>query len=59
MRDDQQKLQATQKQGAKREQKDLEQRHQLKAPSRQGHARKESGQGVVRRRDGEADTAGR
>lgn len=59
MRDDQQKLQATQKQGAKDERKDLEDRHQLKAPSKQGHARKEAGQGNVRRRDGEADTAGR
>lgn len=59
MRDDEQKRRATQKEGAKDEQKDLEDRHQAQSPSRQGHARKEAGQGVVRRRDGGPDTAGR
>lgn len=59
MRDDEQKLRAIQKEGVKRGQKDLEGRHQLQSPSKQGHARKEAGQGVVRRRDGHTDTAGR
>lgn len=50
MRPDRQKLQATQKEGGKREQKDLENRRQPQSASKQGHARKESGQGQVRRR---------
>ena len=56
MRPDKPKLQSTQKEGAKREQKDLENRNQLKTPSKQGHVREESGQDVVRRQSGEDDT---
>lgn len=51
MRPDKQKLRATQKEGAKDEQKDLENRRQPQAQSKQGHHDKEAGQGLVRRRD--------
>ena len=52
MRADQQKLRATQKSGMKDEAKDLENDRQLKAKSKQGHEREKSGQGLVRRKDG-------
>lgn len=55
MRPDKQKLQATQKEGAKDEARDLEHRGQLKAPSKQGHKQQEAGQDVVRRQSGEDD----
>lgn len=55
MRPDKQKLQATQKEGAKDEQKDLENRRQPQAASKRGHHEQHAGQGVVRRRDGESD----
>lgn len=58
MRPDQQKLRATQKEGAKDEQKDIENRHQPQAASKQGHQAEEAGQGVVRRRDGSDDEKG-
>jgi hypothetical protein len=51
MRIDNAKATATQKQGAKREQKDLESPRQLKANSKRGHQEKASGQGLVRRRE--------
>lgn len=56
MRPDKPKLRATQKEGAKDARKDLENRRQPQAASKQGHARKESGQGSVRRRDSEGET---
>ena len=56
MRPDLPKQRATQKEGTKDEQKDLEHRGQLQAESKQGHPRKESGQDVVRRQSGEDDT---
>ena len=51
MRIDNAKATATQKQGAKREQKDLEGPRQLKASSKGGHQEKAAGQGLVRRRE--------
>lgn len=51
MRPDQQKLNATQKEGTKTEQKDLENRRQPESIGKQGHHKQESGQGLVRRRD--------
>jgi len=51
MRIDHAKATATQKEGAKREQKDLESPRQLKASSKRGHQDKASGQGLVRRRE--------
>ena len=56
MRPDLPKERATQKSGAKDERKDLEAPQQLRAASKQGHHRKESGQDHVRRRSGEDDT---
>ena len=52
MRPDKQKLQATQKEGAKDEPKDLENRRQPRAASKRGHHDHEAGQGAVKRRDG-------
>lgn len=51
MRPDQQKLNAQQKEGAKTERKDLENRRQLTSPGKRGHHNQESGQGLVRQRD--------
>jgi hypothetical protein len=51
MRSDKQKSQAQQKEGGKRERKDLEDRRQPRAASRQDQEPRESGQGPVRRRD--------
>jgi hypothetical protein len=51
MRIDNAKTTATQKQSAKRGQKDLESPRQLKASSKRGHQEKASGQGLVRRRE--------
>jgi hypothetical protein len=56
MRPDIPKSRATQKSGAKDQQKDLEAPQQLRADSKQGHRREESGQDRVRRRSGEDDT---
>lgn len=54
MRTDTPKARATHKEGAKREQKDVENRRQPKAASKQGHETAKSGQGLVRRQDGKA-----
>ena len=51
MRSDKQKAQATQKEGGKRERKDVENRRQPQAASKRGHEKCESGEGLVRRRD--------
>lgn len=53
MRSDKPKAQATQKEGGKRERKDLENRRQPQADSRQGHEKRESGEALVRRRTGD------
>lgn len=53
MRPDKQKLQATQKEGTKREQKDLENRRQPQSAAKQGHQPQEAGQDLVRRREEE------
>jgi len=58
MRPDHQKLNATQKEGAKDEAKDLANRRKPEAASRQGHEREASGQGHVRRLDGSRDEKG-
>lgn len=58
MRPDHQKLNATHEEGAKDEAKDLENRRQPKAASRQGHEPEKSGQGHVRRHDGDSDRKG-
>jgi hypothetical protein len=58
MHPDQQKLKATQKSGMKDEAKDLEDRRQLHADSKQGHESKKSGQGHVRRKDASRDEQG-
>ena len=55
MRPDQQKLHAQHKEGMKNEAKDIENRRQPQAASKQGHQDQGSGQGVVRRHDGEHD----
>ena len=55
MRADQQKLEAQHKEGAKDEPKDIENRRQPKAASKQGYEREKSGQGLVRRHDGDHD----
>jgi len=55
MRPDQQKLHAQHKEGLKNEAKDIENRRQPQAASKQGHRDDGSGQGLVRRRDGEGD----
>lgn len=55
MRPDHQKLNATQKEGAKDQAKDLENRRQSQAASKRGHEPGNSGQGYVRRRDGRSD----
>ena len=56
MRSDKQKLQAQQKAGGKRERKDVENRRQPKAASKQGHEAKESGDALTRRRDQKGPT---
>ncbi|MEI7037155.1 hypothetical protein [Fulvimonas yonginensis] len=55
MRPDQQKLNAQHKSGMKDEPKDIENRRQPQAASKQGYHEPASGQGIVRRRDGEHD----
>jgi hypothetical protein len=55
MRPDQQKLNAQHKEGMKNDAKDIESQRQLKAASKQGHHEQSSGQGLVRRRDGDRD----
>jgi hypothetical protein len=55
MRPDQQKLNAQHKEGLKNEAKDIEGRRQPQSASRQGYREQGSGQGLVRRRDGDAD----
>lgn len=51
MRDDKQKLTSQKKEGAKRQQKDLESRRQPKSAAKQGHAKKTTALGQVRRQD--------
>jgi len=51
MRPDKQKLNAQQKEGAKRERKDLENRRQPESPAKQGHHENETALGQVRRQD--------
>lgn len=55
MRTDNAKANAMHKGGAKREQKDVENRRQPKAASKRGHEAEKSGQGLVRRQDGKAN----
>ena len=58
MRPDIQKLNAQHQEGAKDQQKDLENRNQPEAASKQGHETEKGGQGHVLRRDGEHDRSG-
>lgn len=58
MRPDHQKLDATQKSGAKDQAKDIANRNQPQALSKRGHEEEHSGQGYVRRRDGSSDAKG-
>ena len=58
MRPDKQTLEATQHSGMKDEAKDLENDRQPRAASKQGHEPGKSGQGHVRRRDGDSDEKG-
>jgi hypothetical protein len=55
MRPDQQKLNAQHKEGLKNDARDIAQRHQPQAGSKQGYRAEGSGQGLVRRRDGDHD----
>jgi hypothetical protein len=55
MRTDHQKLNAQHKEGAKDQPKDIENRRQPQAASKQGFHGQETGQGLVRRRDGDRD----
>jgi len=55
MRPDHQKLNAQHKEGAKDQPKDIENRRQPQAASKQGYHAEQSGQGLVRRRDGDQD----
>lgn len=55
MRPDQQKLHAQHKSGAKDQAKDIENRRQPQAASKQGYHEQASGQGIVRRHDGSHD----
>lgn len=55
MRPDKPKLEAQHKSGAKDQPKDIENRRQPEAASKQGYEREKSGQGLVRRRDGDHD----
>lgn len=55
MRPDHQKLNAQHKEGMKNDAKDIENRRQPQAASKQGYQEQGSGQGVVRRRDGDHD----
>lgn len=56
MRPDHQKLDATHEEGAKDQAGDLENRHQPRAASKQGHEREKSGRGHALRRDGDSDS---
>lgn len=58
MRPDHQKLNATQKSGAKDDAKDIANRNQPQAMSKRGYEEEHSGQGYVRRRDGDSDRKG-
>jgi hypothetical protein len=53
MRDDQQKLQATQREGRKDSAKDLERDGQLRAASRQGHPQRDQDDPADQRRTGD------
>ncbi|MGN2243824.1 hypothetical protein ACFWZU_09980 [Frateuria sp. GZRR33] len=55
MRPDQQKLHAQHKEGLKNDAKDIENRRQPQAASKQGFHEEASGQGIVRRHDGDHD----
>jgi len=55
MRPDHQKLNAQHKEGLKNDAKDIEGRRQPQAASKQGYHAEGSGQGVVRRKDGDHD----
>lgn len=55
MRPDRQKLDARHKEGLKNDAKDIENQRQPKAASKQGYHEQGSGQGLVRRRDGDHD----
>lgn len=56
MRPDHQKLNAQHKEGMKNDAKDIESRRQPEAASKQGYHKEASGQGLVRRHDGDHDT---
>jgi hypothetical protein len=58
MRPDRPKLNAQHKEGAKDQPKDIENRRQPQAASKQGYSRPASGQGLVRRHDGSHDREG-
>lgn len=51
MRSDKQKTTSQKKEGAKNQQKDLENRRQPKSAAKQGHAKKSPALGQVRRQD--------
>lgn len=55
MRPDHQKLNAQHKEGLKNDAKDIESRRQPQAASKQGYHEQGSGQGLVRRHDGDHD----
>ncbi|HEV2539556.1 MAG TPA: hypothetical protein VGU03_07585 [Frateuria sp.] len=59
MRPDQQKLNAQHKEGMKKDAKDIENRRQPQAASKQGYHEQASGQGLVQRHDGDHDGRGR
>ena len=58
MRPDRQKLNAQHKEGMKNAPKDIENRRPPQAASKQGHQAEASGQGLVRRHDGDRDSKG-
>jgi len=55
MRPDQQKRNAQHKEGLKNDARDIESRRQPQAASKQGYHEEASGQGLVRRKDGNHD----
>ena len=55
MRPDNQKLNAQHKEGMKNDAKDIENRRQPQAASKKGYREEASGQGLVRRHDGDRD----